>query len=254
MAGAMVEGWRAAGVDLSGVTAIRPSGKPVEGIRTVTGLPHGEVPRFVMLGIKPQKLGEVAPGVAKRIDANTIIVSLLAGVTAKTLRDNFAAARFIARAMPNLPVSQGLGVTALYADDPDPEARQAVGALMALLGLAPWCEREDELSAIGAVAGSGPAYVARFAAALARGGADNGLDPELATEIAIRTLTGAAALLENGESPSDLARRVASPAGTTEQGLAVLDADDGLQPLIDRMLAAAVARGRQLAEDAARRG
>ena len=52
---------------------------------------------------------------------------------------------------------------------------------------------------------------------------------------------------------ADIARRVASPKGTTEQGLAVLDAPDGLQRLVDAMLAAAIARGRQLAEDAAAR-
>ena len=60
MAGAMVEGWRAAGVDFSGVTVVRPSGTPVEGVRTVTDYPEGETPRFVMLGFKPQKLDEVA--------------------------------------------------------------------------------------------------------------------------------------------------------------------------------------------------
>jgi pyrroline-5-carboxylate reductase len=252
MAGAMVAGWRAAGADLSGVTAIRPSGTPVEGVTTVTALPDGEAPRFVMLGVKPQKLDEVAPGLAPQVGRDTILVSLLAGVSAATLRHRFPNARFIIRAMPNLPVAQQQGVTALYSEDDDPEARISVEALIAALGLAPWCEDEAAFSAIGAVAGSGPAYVARFAAALAKGGEGLGLDPEMARAIATQTLVGTAAMAA-GETMADIARRVASPKGTTEQGLAVLDADDGLQRLVDTMLAAAVARGQQLAAEAAAR-
>jgi pyrroline-5-carboxylate reductase len=252
MAGAMVDGWRAAGVDLSGVTAIRPSGTPVEAVHTVTALPTG-APRFVMLGVKPQKLDEVAPALAGAVGGDTILVSLLAGVDAATLRQRFPAARAIVRAMPNLPVARRQGVTALFSSDDDTAARDAVEALMASLGLAPWCSDEAAFSAIGAVAGSGPAYVARFAAALARGGEGLGLDPVLARAIATQTLVGTAAMAADGEAMADIARRVASPQGTTEQGLAVLDAADGLQRLVDAMLAAAIARGRELAAAAAAR-
>ena len=250
----MVEGWRAAGVDLAGVTVIRPSGKAVEGVRTVTELPAGEAPRFVMLGVKPQKLDEVAPGLAPHVGRVTILVSILAGVSAATLRRRFPDARAIVRAMPNLPVAQRAGVTALYCEDSDDGARGEVEALMAALGLAPWCDDEASFSAIGGVAGSGPAYVARFADALARGGEGLGLDAELARSVAVQTLIGTAAMAANGEPMSDIARRVASPNGTTEQGLAVLDAPDGLQRLVDAMLAAAIERGRRLADEAAGRG
>lgn len=252
MAGAMVAGWRAAGCDLSGVTAIRPSGTPVKGVRTVTVLPDAEAPRFVMLGVKPQKLDEVAPGLAPKVGRETILVSLLAGVSAATLRARFPEARAIIRAMPNLPVAERQGVTALFSEDPDVESRDAVEALIAVMGLAPWCDDEAAFSAIGAVAGSGPAYVARFAAALAVGGERLGLAPDLARAIATQTLVGTAAMAAK-EGMAEIARRVASPKGTTERGLAVLDADDGLQRLVDAMLEAAIARGRQLAAEAATR-
>lgn len=254
MAGAMVDGWRAAGLDLAGVTAIRPSGKQVEGVRTVDALPKGEAPRFVMLGVKPQKLDEVAPGLAPSVGRDTILVSLLAGVSAATLRQRFPAAGAIVRAMPNLPVARRQGVTALYADEADDAARSLVEQLMSALGLAPWCDDEAAFSAIGAVAGSGPAYVARFAAALAEGGARLGLDPALSTAIAVQTLVGTAAMAAEGEAMEDIARRVASPNGTTERGLAVLDGSEGLKALVDRMLDAAIARGRELAAEAAARG
>jgi pyrroline-5-carboxylate reductase len=221
-------------------------------VRTLAALPAGETPRFVMLGVKPQKLDEVAPGLAPLVTGDTIIVSLLAGVSAASLRARFPAARAIVRAMPNLPVAQRQGVTALFCEDADEAARQIVGALMDCLGLAPWCDDEAAFSAIGAVAGSGPAYVARFVAALARGGERLGLDPGLANAIAVQTLVGTGAMAATGEAMADLARRVASPAGTTEQGLAVLDAPGGLQRLVDAMLDAAIARGRVLAAAAAR--
>ena len=247
MAGAMVEGWRAAGVDLSGVTVIRPSGTPVEGVRTVTDYPD-EAPRFVMLGFKPQKLDEIAPRLAPHVGEEAILVSMLAGVGAASLRDRFRSARAIIRVMPNLPVAQRQGVTALYSNDDEDEARALVAALMTALGLAPWCADEAAFSAIGAVAGSGPAYVARFAAALANGGARLGLDPDLAMVIAVQTLVGTGAMANaSGDGMADLARRVASPKGTTEQGLAVLDGADGLQQLVDRMLAAAIRRGEEMA-------
>jgi pyrroline-5-carboxylate reductase len=249
----MVAGWRAAGIDLSGVTAIRPSGTPVDGVNTVTALPFGEAPRFVMLGVKPQKLDEVAPGLTSHVTGDTVMVSLLAGVSAATLRQRFPDARAIVRAMPNLPVAQREGVTALYCADDDAAARSLVEALIDALGQAPWCNDEVAFSAIGAVAGSGPAYVARFADALARGGESLGLEPDLAASIAVQTLIGTAAMASTGEAMSAVARRVASPNGTTEQGLAVLDGADGLQRLVDRMLAAAIARGHQLADEAAAR-
>lgn len=251
MAGAMVQGWRKAGVDCSSVTAIRPSGAPVEGICTVSELPDGQSPRFVMLGVKPQKLDEVVPRLAPLVGAETMLVSLLAGVSAATLRNRFPQARAIIRAMPNLPVAERQGVTALYVEDDDQEAMRCVESLMAELGLAPICRDEAAFSAIGAVAGSGPAYVARFAAALAEGGAGLGLDADLARAVAIQTLVGTAAMTASGETTAEIARRVASPNGTTEQGLAVLDASNGLQRLVDAMLAAAIARGQQLAEEAA---
>lgn len=254
MAGAMVDGWRKAGADLSGVTVIRPSGTPVEGVRTVTAYPAGDMPVFVMLGFKPQKLDEVVPSLTPLVGSNCIVVSLLAGVSAETLRARFSSARFVVRAMPNLAVSERLGVTGLHAVEDDPEARKLVEGLMSTLGLAPWCETEAELGALGAVAAAGPAYVARFAAAMAAGGEALGLPANLSRQIADQTLVGTAALAAKGESMESIARRVASPRGTTEQGLRVLDASDGLQPLVDRMLEAAVRRGRELAEEAARHG
>ena len=249
MAGAMVEGWRRAGIDLAEVTAIRPSGTPVEGVATVTGLPASGSPALVLLGVKPQKLDEVAPDLAKRLDSNAILVSILAGVELASLRHRFPGAGQIVRAMPNLPVSEGRGIVALYDGAPH-GARSVADALFAPLGTVVRTHSEAELAAIGSLAGAGPAYVARFVAALARAGVERGLDPALADRLALETVLGTVAMAAaRGEPMDSIARRVASPNGTTEAGLKILDAE--LDRLIARTLEAASRRGVELA-DAAR--
>lgn len=254
MAGAMVEGWRAGGMDLSNVTVIRPSGTPVEGVTTVNDYPEGERPRFVMLGFKPQKLDEVAPGLTRHVGPDCVLVSMLAGVSAATLRNRFPSAKAIVRVMPNLPVAQVQGVTAVFSADGDQEQLADIRQMMASLGMIIWCTREEDLGVIGAIASAGIAYVARFAAALARSGEKLGMRPGTAEQVAIQTLVGTAAYaVDTGATMEEIARRVASPRGTTEQGLAVLDADDGLQQLVDRTIGAAVRRSKELAETAARR-
>jgi pyrroline-5-carboxylate reductase len=247
MAGAMVEGWRKAGVDLSQAIAIRPSGTPVEGVHTVTELPDGS-PSLALLGFKPQKLDEVAPALAARVGPETVVVSILAGVEAASLRQRFPAAGAIVRAMPNLPVSEGRGVVALYSEEADAELRARLSALFAPLGRTHWAHDQAEFSAVGALAGAGPAYVARFIAALAKAGEAGGLAPGLAQGIALETVAGTALMAEaKGEAMDEVARRVASPKGTTEAGLAVLDAERALDRLIAETIAAAARRGAELA-------
>ena len=253
MAGAMVEGWRSAGVDFSNAVAIRPSGRPVEGVRTVASMSEaGPPPKLAILGFKPQKLGDVVPEFGKLLTEETILVSILAGVEAASLRSRFLRARSIVRAMPNLPVSIRRGVVALYSDDADDPLRRQLSELAATLGYAMWASSEASLAAIGSVAGAGPAYVARFIAALAKAGQQRGLPEGLATTIATETVLGTAWLAAaTRDSMDEIVRRVASPNGTTEAGLAVLDRDGVLDGLISVTIEAAARRGAELAEEAA---
>jgi pyrroline-5-carboxylate reductase len=252
MAGAMVEGWRSAQVNLSGATVIRPSGKPVEGVRTVPELLQaGDFPAMVLLGFKPQKLGEVAPELDRYVTAKTVVISILAGVEAASLRARFPTARAVVRAMPNLPVAVRRGVVGLFSDDADDQIKAQLGELFATLGFAMWMTDEARLSALGAIAGAGPAYVARFIAALAKAGEARGLSPEIAQTIAQETVLGTAWLASSTrETMADIALRVASPNGTTEAGLAVLDRDGVLDQLIAVTIEAASRRGAELAAEA----
>jgi pyrroline-5-carboxylate reductase len=252
MGGAMVEGWRSTGVDLSAAVVIRPSGLPVVGVRTVqTFAEAGQPPRLVVLAFKPQKVDEVAPQLKSWITSKTTIVSILAGVEVASLRQRFPNAGAVVRAMPNLPVSIRRGVTALYSEDADEATKHELGNLFAALGFAMWTADEAKFAAVGSVAGAGPAYVARFIAALAKAGEARGLSSEIAATVALETVLGTAWMAATtGESMDDVARRVASPKGTTEAGLAVLDHDQVLDQLIGITIQAAAERSRQLAAEA----
>lgn len=251
MAGAMVEGWRAANVDLSPAVVIRPSGRPVEGVRTVTSLAEaGPPPRLVMLGFKPQKLDEIAPTLLPWLTSRTILVSILAGAEASNLRARFPKPAAIVRVMPNLPVAVRRGVLPLYSEDADDSLRDELSPLFSALGFAMWTSSETQFGTIGSVAGSGPAYVARFVTALAKAGEQRGMNADLARTIALETVFGTAWLAAGQQVGMDeLARRVASPNGTTEAGLAVLDDEAALDRLLDRTIDAATRRGAVLAEE-----
>jgi pyrroline-5-carboxylate reductase len=252
MGGAIVEGWRTAGIDLSSAVVIRPSGMPVVGVKTVTSFAEaGAPPKLVVLAVKPQKLDEIAPELRKWITSRTVIVSILAGVEVESLRQRFSSAGSIVRAMPNLPVAIRRGVTALYTEDADEALKQQLGDLFAALGWAMWAADQAKFAAIGSVAGAGPAYVARFVAALAKAGEARGLSADTAATIALETVLGTAWMAATtGETMDEVAHRVASPNGTTEAGLKVLDHDAVLDQLIGVTIQAAAERGAQLAEEA----
>lgn len=254
MGGAIIDGWRSGGVDLGPITVIRPSGRPVAGTRIVTSFEEAEpAPKLVVLAFKPQKLDEIAPELSQHVGENTIVVSLLAGVETRSLRQRFPEGAIV-RAMPNLPVAVRRGVVGLYGEDLDPQAQRFVNDLFSALGFAMWTADEDRLAALGSVAGAGPAYVARFVDALTKAGVARGLTEEIAAVIARETVLGTVWMASaNGEEMASVARRVASPNGTTEAGLAVLDGDEHvLDRLIAATIDAAARRGAELAAEARR--
>lgn len=253
MGGAILEGWRAGGLDLSQVTVIRPSGAPIEGVTVVrSALEIGQHrPQMALLAFKPQKLREIAPELRSYFGPETVVVSILAGVELSTLRSHFPEARGIIRAMPNLPVAVRRGITGLYGDAGDGSFRQQIADLFVALGFAMWMADENKLSALGSVAGAGTAYVARFIAALATAAVKRGLSEEIASTLALETVLGTAWMaVTSKESMDGIAKRVASPGGTTEAGLAVLDHDEVLNELVTLAIDASASRGAELAKEA----
>ena len=250
MGKSIIEGWRSAGIDLSQAVVIDPGGVSIEGVRSVGSFPDAGIPpKLVVLGFKPQSLEEVAPQLKPWITSRTTIISILVGVEAGSLKERFPGAGAIVRVMPNLPVAIRRGVTALYSPDADDALRQQLGDLFAALGWAMWTVDEARLAAVGSVAGAGPAYAARFIRALAKAGEARGLSPEIASTIALETVLGTAWMAATkNETMDEIVGRVASPNGTTEAGLAVLD--EALDELIGATIEAAARRGLELAADA----
>ncbi len=247
MGGAMLAGWLAGGLDPARFTVVDPVLAEVPaGVRLLREVPSGAFD-VVLLGIKPQALGEVAPAL-EPATRGAIVLSILAGAELATLAAHFPAARALVRVMPNLAAAIGKSPLGLFGQGLDAAGLAGVQAFLDPLGTAEWLASEDQLDAVTALAGSGPAFVYRFIAALAEGGAALGLDPAQADRLARSMVEGAAMLAANSaDEPAELARRVTSPGGTTAAGLAVLDADQAFLRLIEATLRAARDRGAELA-------
>ena len=246
MAGAMLSRWLDTGLDPDRVTVIDPAATRSD-VRVLRAVPDDAVPDMLILGVKPQMLGDIAPGLQKA-SRGALLLSILAGTTTTTLAERFPGSRAVLRVMPNLPVAIGKGVVALHGalDQAD---RAAAANLMAPLGLVEWIADEALFDAVTALSGSGPAFVYRFIDALAQGGASLGLSTDQAARLALATVEGAGLFAANSEiSPAELADRVASKGGSTRMGLDVLDAEDALVRLATAALTAAEQRNQELAD------
>jgi pyrroline-5-carboxylate reductase len=167
---------------------------------------------LVLLAVKPNKLGEVAPQLREARE----IVSVLAATPLKRLKAAFPGAEHVLRVMPNVGVEVRQGVLCVAGS-----ASEEVRAKLDLLGRVVEIAEED-FDAATAVMGCSPAYLALAVEAIADAGAADGLDPELARELVVETAVGTAELLRRQDSAA-VRKAVASPGGSTEKGLEALD-------------------------------
>ena len=202
----------------------------------------------IVLAVKPQALESGAVAAAPFIGPATVVVSILAGKRVADIAA-YVPTKAIVRAMPNTPAAIGRGITGACASPATSAAqRELANALLGAVGAVEWVDDESLIDAVTAVSGSGPAYVFYFVECLAAAGVEAGLPAALATRLARTTVEGAGELLRRqSETKADeLRRRVTSPAGTTAAALEVLEAADGLAPLLQRAVAAAKRRAEEL--------
>jgi pyrroline-5-carboxylate reductase len=253
MGGAMLAGWLAAGFDPARFTVVDPRlAEAPAGVALLRELSDAAGTSFdaVLLGVKPQALAEVAPAVAPLARGATLL-SILAGVELDSLARHFPDAAGLVRVMPNLAAAIGRSPIALSGRGLDEAAQAALTGLMAPLGTPEWLADEGLFDLVTALAGSGPAFVYRFIDALAAGAEALGLDRGQADRLALAMVEGAALLAAaSPHSPAELARRVASPGGTTQAGLDVLDDGAALARLAQATLAAARDRSAEMAREA----
>lgn len=247
MGGAILAGWLAGGLDPAQFTVVDPFlPEAPNGVRLLREVPDERF-EIILLGVKPQALAEVAPTLAAATEG-AILLSILAGAELASLAARFPNVKALVRVMPNLAAAIGKSPLGLVSKGLDVSGKEKVEALLAPLGTAEWLASEDQLDAVTALAGSGPAFVYRFIAALSEGGAALGLDPAQADRLARAMVEGAAMLASaSPDDPTELARRVTSPGGTTAAGLAVMDAEGAFARIVADVLRAARDRGAELA-------
>jgi pyrroline-5-carboxylate reductase len=202
---------------------------------------------LVVLAIKPQVFPEALPAL-REASAGKLFLSLAAGVTLEKLAGWLHPTARIVRAMPNTPMQIGAGAGA-YAGGAKvtPADYDLAQRILSAAGRA-WRVEEEQMDAITALSGSGPAYVFHFIDALAKAGAALGLPEKLARDLALQTVLGSAELAAGSKlAPLELAAQVKSPRGTTLAGCAVLEEHDALDKLMAKCLAAAKNRAEELA-------
>ncbi|WP_296667038.1 pyrroline-5-carboxylate reductase [Demequina sp.] len=199
-----------------------------------------------ILAVKPQQMAAVLAELSDALEPGTLVFTVAAALPASFYEARLPAGTPVVRAMPNTPAVVGAGATSISAGTHATEEHLALAERM--LRATGLVVRVDEplIDAVIAVAGSAPAYFYAMVEALTEAGVMQGLEREMATMLAQQTFVGAARLLvESGDTPQELRRRVSSPGGTTLAALEAM-ANAGLQGVISAGANAAVARSKEL--------
>ena len=259
MGGAMLGGWLEAGRDPASITVLDPN--PPEpyaklmaehGVAWRASADDLDPPDLIIVAVKPQIMEHVLPGLRPILNDQNALLSVAAGQTIKNLSAPFEGQGFeprIIRAMPNTPAQVQRGITVCVASGGvTSDQKEIVSVLLSAIGQVEWVEDEALIDAVTGVSGSGPAYVFHLAEALSAAGEKAGLPADLARKLAEATVSGAGELMRQSDlPPGKLRENVTSPNGTTAAALEVLMAEDGFPGLLERAVAAATKRSRELA-------
>ncbi len=208
-----------------------------------------KAPDALVLAVKPQQFAQAALSIKDLLSADTVVISIMAGIPIARIQAALEGHAAIVRTMPNTPARIGQGVTGLFATQACTPAQNALAqAVMASIGQTVFVEQESQLDAVTAVSGSGPAYVFYIAQAMTQAGVNLGLPLATARLLALSTLQGSAALAQaSGEDLDALREQVTSKGGTTYAAMTVLQ-DRQVAQAFHAALAAADARAKELAK------
>ncbi|NNE24138.1 MAG: pyrroline-5-carboxylate reductase [Rhizobiales bacterium] len=256
MGGAMLQGWLEGGLPASQIIILDPAPPPetmalisshrISHNPDIAGIDRVAV---VLAAVKPQIMNDVLVTVSDLKHHKPLILSIAAGKTIASFESHFGADAAVIRSIPNTPAAIGRGITAIAANANVSESQMALAEnLLSSIGEVVVVDNEGLIDAATAVSGSGPAYVFYLAECLAAAGEEVGLPADVAVKLARATVAGAGELMrQSGIEAATLRENVTSPKGTTYAALQVLMAEDGLRPLIERAVAAAEIRSRELA-------
>ena len=210
--------------------------------------------QVIVLAVKPQHMRQVAVQLNPLLNGQ-IVLSIAAGIRLTDLARWLGSQCTLVRAMPNTPALIGKGITGLvyYSFPPKSILSQdqvtTIESISNAVGKSIWVSDENEMNAITAVSGSGPAYVFYFIEALEQAAQELNLPVETAHQLALSTFVGAAELAaRSSDAISKLRENVTSKGGTTEAALKSM-AKDRVKEAIIRAVKAANERGRELGEE-----
>ncbi|MBC7476506.1 MAG: pyrroline-5-carboxylate reductase [Pseudorhodobacter sp.] len=250
MGTALLTGWLAAGLPAASIWVLEPN--PSDWLNATGAHVNQPLPSaaaVALVAVKPQMMGTALPALQALGNGTTLFISIAAGTPIAAFEAALGQNTPIVRTMPNTPAMVGRGITGICGNARAGAAGLAMARnLMLAVGQVVELDDEDQIDAVTAVSGSGPAYVFHLIEAMAAAGEAEGLSPGVAMQLARATVCGAGELAYRApESAAQLRINVTSPAGTTAAALAVLmDPDTGLSPLMRRAVHAAAERGREL--------
>lgn len=253
MGSALLRGWLEAGLKPEQVSVIdpRPSdwflGLSERGL--VLNQPLSQAPEVVVIATKPQIMQDAVPGLKAFGGGGTLFLSIAAGTMISTFEEMLGTGTPVVRAMPNTPAAIGQGVSGVIGNAAAQAQMPLAAELMRAAGEVVLLDDEEQMHAVTALSGSGPAYVFAMTEALIAAGQEAGLSLEVARKLAVAMVAGSGQLMaRTGEEPGELRRQVTSPNGTTAAGLAELQRKpDGIADLIQKTVQAARDRSVELA-------
>ena len=202
---------------------------------------------LIVWAVKPQSFREAAAPVAP-LAGRALQLSVMAGIRAADIAAASGSARIV-RCMPNTPALVGRGMTGLFDAAGAAADRQLAETVIRTTGDVLWVEREEQLDAVTALSGSGPAYVFYFLEAMQQAGVELGLTPEQARALAVGTFAGGAHLAAQSAEPlATLRERVTSKGGTTHAALTALE-QAGVKAAFVKAMHAACVRAAELGDE-----
>ena len=255
MAASLIGGLRAKGLDAAQIRASDPGAETRARVHAEHGIELFadnaqaiDGADVVVLAVKPQMMKAVCEALRPHLTAQQLVVSIAAGITCASMA-KWLGEQPIVRCMPNTPSLLRQGVSGLYATGAVTEAqRQQAQELLSAVGLALWLENEQQLDAVTAVSGSGPAYFFLLIEAMTAAGEKLGLPRDIAAQLTLQTALGAAHMaVASDVDAAELRRRVTSPGGTTQAAIESFQAG-GFEALVETALGAAAHRSAEMAE------
>lgn len=255
MASAIVGGLVNAGADGTRITVVDPNAESRDrlsrhhGVRPLAACDDSvRGSELFVWAVKPQSFREAAAACAPWT-ANALQLSVMAGIRCEAIEQATGSPRVV-RTMPNTPALIGQGITGLFATAAATVSDRAwVESVLRPTGELCWVDREEDLDAVTALSGSGPAYVFYFVEAMMQAAVELGLSERQGRQLALATFAGAAALAQRSdESPAVLRERVTSKGGTTHAAITSLESAQVREAFV-QALKAAQQRAKELGDE-----